>query len=32
VQRALEAGAQSLNTLLQDLQANPNRYINISIF
>jgi phospholipid/cholesterol/gamma-HCH transport system substrate-binding protein len=28
----MNAAAQSLNTLLQDLQANPNRYINISIF
>jgi len=28
----MNAAAESLNTLLQDLQANPNRYINISIF
>jgi phospholipid/cholesterol/gamma-HCH transport system substrate-binding protein len=28
----LNAAAESLNSLLQDLQANPNRYINISIF
>lgn len=29
---SLHAAAESLNTLLADLQANPNRYINISIF
>ncbi|MEQ1855962.1 MAG: MlaD family protein [Longimicrobiales bacterium] len=28
----LSAAAASLDSLLQDLQANPNRYINISIF
>jgi len=29
---SLNDAAQSLNTLLVDLQENPNRYINISIF
>ncbi|KPJ79296.1 MAG: hypothetical protein AMS19_11480 [Gemmatimonas sp. SG8_23] len=29
---SLNDAAQSLNTLLADLQANPNKYINISIF
>ncbi len=29
---SLNQAAESLNTLLADLQANPNRYINISIF
>jgi phospholipid/cholesterol/gamma-HCH transport system substrate-binding protein len=29
---SLTDAAQSLNALLQDLQENPNRYINISIF
>ena len=29
---SLNDAAQSLNALLADLQANPNRYINISIF
>ena len=28
----LNAAVQSINALVQDLQANPNRYINISIF
>jgi len=28
----INAATESLNTLLQDLQENPNRYINISIF
>jgi phospholipid/cholesterol/gamma-HCH transport system substrate-binding protein len=28
----LNAAAQSLNELLADVRANPNRYINISIF
>jgi len=29
---SLNSAAQSLNDLLADLQANPNKYINISIF
>lgn len=29
---SLRAAAESLNTLLADLQANPSKYINISIF
>lgn len=29
---SLNTAAESLNTLLLDLQANPNKYINISIF
>lgn len=29
---SLNTAAESLNTLLEDLQANPNKYINISIF
>jgi phospholipid/cholesterol/gamma-HCH transport system substrate-binding protein len=29
---SLNDAAQSLNTLLADLQANPNKYINLSIF
>jgi phospholipid/cholesterol/gamma-HCH transport system substrate-binding protein len=29
---SLNSAAASLNALLQDLQANPNKYINISIF
>jgi phospholipid/cholesterol/gamma-HCH transport system substrate-binding protein len=28
----MNAAAASLNALLEDLRANPNRYINISIF
>jgi phospholipid/cholesterol/gamma-HCH transport system substrate-binding protein len=28
----MNAAASSLNALLEDLRANPNRYINISIF
>jgi phospholipid/cholesterol/gamma-HCH transport system substrate-binding protein len=28
----LNAAVESFNALIQDLQANPNRYINISIF
>ena len=29
---SLNDAAQALNSLLTDLQANPNKYINISIF
>lgn len=29
---SLASAAESLNALLEDLQANPNKYINISIF
>ena len=29
---SLSDAALSLNNLLTDLQANPNKYINISIF
>ena len=29
---SLNDAAESLNSLLMDLQANPNKYINISIF
>jgi phospholipid/cholesterol/gamma-HCH transport system substrate-binding protein len=28
----MNAAAASLTALLEDLRANPNRYINISIF
>ena len=29
---SLSDAAEALNSLLTDLQANPNKYINISIF